>query len=73
MECWILFRPIFVDDGFVEEVRDFLISVSELKSGRVVKLVPRDEELATYGSLIVDDEPPNLLVMVRPIEHGVSR
>jgi hypothetical protein len=39
-----------VDDGVVEEVRDFLISVSELKSGRMLNMgeeVPTDEELAT--------------------------
>jgi hypothetical protein len=49
VECWILFRPIFIDDGFVEDVRVFLISVSELKSGRAVnigELVPKHDELA---------------------------
>ncbi len=34
--------------------------------------MPNDDEDNTHGSLIVDDDPPNLLKTVRPIELGVS-
>ncbi len=34
--------------------------------------MPNEDEDNTHGSLIVDDDPPNLLKTVRPIELGVS-
>ena len=77
-ECCRALRIMFVVGGpeaVADEFRARRMSMSEVNSGRVESIweqVPNDEDGAIHCSLIVDDEPPNLLNVFRPTEHGVS-
>jgi hypothetical protein len=68
-----------MDDGadvVAEGLHALRTSMSEVNSGRVESVgvqVPNDADGTIHGSLMVVDEPPNLVSAVRPTKHGVSR